>query len=244
MVRRWAALFVSAGVVVSGCGAGGDDTVLVLAASSLTDVFEEMAVAYEQGHPGVDVEVSFAGSSALRLQIDQGAPADVVAVANEEVMTELAGEGHVAAPTVFATNQLVIASPADGSSSVSGAESLSDPDLLVGLCALQVPCGRYATDALALAGIVPSVDTYENDVRSLTTKLAIGELDVGVVYETDVASRPDDIVVISRLDGADVRYPIAPLIDAPHAERATTFVEFVLSADGQAILVAAGFGTP
>ncbi len=244
MNRRWAVLFVAAGLLVAGCSTGDDDTVLVLAASSLTDAFKEIEIAYEQTHPSVDVEISFAGSSALRLQIDQGAPADVVAAANEEVMTGLAGEGHVASPTVFATNRLVIASPADGSGLITGAESLSDPDLLVGLCAVQVPCGQYASDALAIAGIEPSVDTYETDARSLTTKLAIGELDVGVVYETDAASRPDDIRVIESLDGADVRYPIAPLIDAPHAEQAAAFVDFVLSPEGRAILDAAGFGTP
>ncbi len=70
------------------------------------------------------------------------------------------------------------------------------------------------------------------------------ELDVGVVYETDAASRPADIIVIAPLDGADIRYPIAPLTDAPHAEKAADFVEFVLSAEGRAILDAAGFGNP
>lgn len=244
MTRRWPPLFVAAGLLAGACSSGEDDTVLVLAASSLTDVFEEMEAAYERANPGVDVEVSFAGSSALRLQIDQGAPADVVAVANEQVMTELAGEGHVAVPTVFATNRLVIAAPADGSASITGPESLADPDLLVGLCAIEVPCGQYASEALALAGVEPRVDTYESDVRSLVTKLAVGELDIGVVYETDVAARPGEIVEIASLDGADASYPIAPLMDAPHAEDAAAFVEFVLSDEGRTILEAAGFGTP
>lgn len=237
-------MLLAAGLLAGACGGGDDQTVLVLAASSLTDAFGEMEVAFEQANPGVDVDVSFAASSALRLQIDQGAPADVVAVANEAVMTELAGEGHVAVPTVFATNELVIAAPVDGSASISGAESLADPGLLVGLCAVQVPCGQYASEALALAGIEPEVDTFESDVRSLTTKLAIGELDVGVVYATDAASRPDDIEVIGPLDGADVRYPIAPLMDAPHAENAAAFIAFVLSDEGRAVMEAAGFGTP
>jgi molybdate transport system substrate-binding protein len=244
MSRKWIPLLLAAGVLAAACGTNDEDTVLVLAASSLTDAFQEMEVAYERANPGIDIELSFSGSSALRLQIDQGAPADVVAVANDKVMIQLAGEGHVTNSIVFATNRLVIASPIEGSESVTGPESLTDPNLLVGLCALQVPCGEYASHALELAGIEPSVDTYENDVRSLTTKLAIGELDVGVVYETDVASRPADIIVIAPLDGAEVRYPIAPLTDAPHAEEAAAFVEFVLSAEGRAILDAAGFGSP
>lgn len=244
MARRWIPLLLTAGLIGVSCGGGDGDTTLVLAASSLTDVFTEMEAAYERANPGADIELSFAGSSALRLQIDQGAPADVVAVANDEVMTALAGEGHVTVPTVFATNQLVIVAPADGSVPVIGPDSLSDPGLLVGLCAVQVPCGQYASDALALAGIEPSVDTYENDARSLTTKLAIGELDVGVIYATDAAARFDDLVVVAPLDGADIRYPIAPLTDAPHAEGAAAFVEFVLSPAGRSILDAAGFGAP
>jgi len=237
-------LLLAACLVGVACGGRDDDATLVLAASSLTDVFTEMAIAYERANPGADIELSFAGSSALRLQIDQGAPADVVAVANEQVMTGLAGEGHVTVPTVFATNRLVVVAPAGGAGSVTGPESLTDPDLLVGLCAIRVPCGEYASEALALAGIEPSVDTYESDARSLTTKLSIGELDVGVVYATDAAARPDELVVVAPLEGADIRYPIAPLTDSPQAEEATAFIEFVLSPAGRAILDAAGFGAP
>lgn len=244
MIRGWAPLLVAAGLLAGACGSGDDDTILVLAASSLTDVFEEIEIAFEQANPGMDVELGFAGSSALRLQIDQGAPADVVAVANELVMTELAGEGHVMEPTIFAANRMVVATAADGDERITGPIDLADPDLLVGLCAMQVPCGQYADDALRLAGIAPAVDTYENDVRSLTTKLAIGELDVGVVYTTDVAARPDELVAVASLDGVDVRYPIASVMDASNPDEAAAFVDFVLSPAGQAILEAAGFETP
>lgn len=241
MLRRWTPLLVVAGLVAGACGGSDDDVVLVLAASSLTDVFQDMELAYERANPSIDIELSFAGSSALRVQIDQGAPADVVAVANETVMTELAGEGHVEVPTLFATNHLVVAAAADAAPSITGPDDLADASLLVGLCALQVPCGQYANDALAIAGVVPDVDTFENDVRSLTTKLAIGELDVAVVYATDVAAQPDELVAIAPLDGVEVRYPIARLTDAPRADNAAAFVEFVLSAEGQAILESAGF---
>lgn len=244
MTRRWTPVLVAAGLLAAACGGNDDDTVLVLAASSLTDAFQDLEVAYERANPGVDIELAFAGSSALRLQIEQGAPADVVAVANETVMTALAGEGHVAVPTIFATNQLVVAAPADPPQSMSDPNGLADPDLLVGLCAVQVPCGQYADEALRFEGIEPSVDTFESDARSLTAKLALGELDLGVIYATDVASRPNDLVEVARLDSVEVLYPIAPVMDAPRPEDAAAFIEFVLSADGQAILEAAGFGLP
>ncbi len=241
--RSTAALLVTASAL-GACGGGDDDTVLVLAASSLTDAFAELEIAFEAANPEIDIEVSFAGSSALRLQIDQGAPADVIAVANERVMTELAGEGHVEESTVFATNSLVLAAYPGEADRVLGLDSLEDDDLLVGLCAAQVPCGEYALDALERAGITPAVDTEEPDVRALTAKLASGELDAGIVYATDVAARGGDLVVIETLDGADVRYPIARLTDAPNASEAAAFVEFVLSEQGRSILDAAGFAAP
>ena len=81
MTRRRTPLILVAALIAGACRSGDDETVLVLAASSLTDVFAEMEQAFEEANPGIDVDVSFAASSALRLQIDEGAPADVVAVA-------------------------------------------------------------------------------------------------------------------------------------------------------------------
>ena len=162
---------------------------LIFAAASLTDAFADLEVAFEAANPDIDIEVSVAGSSALRLQVDQGAPADVIAVANERVMTQLAGEGHVEGFTVFATNRLVVVSSVAESDRVSGPDSLADSGLLIGLCAPQVPCGEYALEALDQAGVKPSVDTEEPDARALTAKLASGELDAGVIYATDAASR-------------------------------------------------------
>lgn len=245
MTRRWTPALLLAGLTATaGCGGGGDDQVLVFAAASLTDVFASLEVAFEAEYPGLDVEVSIAGSSALRLQIDQGAPADVVAVANERVMVELAGEGHVGPSEVFARNSLVIAVPAGNPANVVGPDDLADSELLVGVCAPQVPCGQYALDALSALGISPVPDTEEPDARALTAKIAAGELDVGVIYATDAASRPDDISVVSTLDGVDAVYPIAALMDAPRAEGAALFVDFVLSERGQAVLADAGFGAP
>ena len=244
MRRGWTTLLPVAAVLVAACGADEDDPMLVLAAASLTEVFQELETAYEQANPGEDIELSFAGSGAVRLQIDEGVPADVVALADDVVMTELAGEGHVATSTVFATSGLVVAVPADGTAEVTGIESLADPSLLVGLCAVEVPCGRYASDGLAAAGVDPSVDTFESGARALTTKLALGELDAGVVYTTDVTALDGELVSVAPLDGVEATYPIAALVDAPHPERAAACVAFVLSPEARAILDAADFGTP
>ncbi|MFK7920124.1 MAG: molybdate ABC transporter substrate-binding protein [Ilumatobacter sp.] len=244
MTRRWIPALLVGIVAVSACGTGDDDRVLVFAAASLAESFETLETAFETEYPELDIEVNVAGSSALRLQIEQGAPADVVAVANQRVMTELAGEGHVASSQVFATNSLVVAVPIDNPGGVTEVADLTDDELLIGVCAPQVPCGEYANDAATSAGLAIAADSEEPDVRSLTAKLATGELDAGIIYATDAASRPNDVVVVATLDDLQAIYPIGVLTDAPRAAAGALFIEFVLSESGQAVLAEAGFGAP
>ena len=241
------------GVVgLAGCGddddRGDGDTVTldVFAAASLTDAFTEIAEDFEVAEPGVDVALNFAGSSALREQILAGAPADVFASADEDDMAALAGEDAVVAPAVFATNRLQIAVPEGNPGGVTGLDAFADDGLLLGLCAAEVPCGRFARTALERAGVVASLDTEEPDVRALLTKVSAGELDAGIVYETDVQAAgaavggipiPSDVNVVAR-------YPIAVIADAPDRGAAEDFVAFVTGPDGQAILRRFGFGDP
>jgi molybdate transport system substrate-binding protein len=99
------------------------------------------------------------------------------------------------APVVFATNALTIAVPRDNPAGVDEIADLADASLLVGSCAVGVPCGDLGAEVFALAGVEPSIDTYEPDVRSLLTKIADGELDAGLVYTTDLTARAGDVVV-------------------------------------------------
>lgn len=244
-MRRTAALAAIALVAVA-CGtadpAAEGETVLVLAAASLTDVFADLAAAYEEANPHVAIEISFAASSALREQILQGAPADVFASADPENMEAVAAAGEVEGdPAVFATNRMEIAVPAGNPGIVTGLADLADPSLLVGLCAEQVPCGILGRAVLDEAGVTASIDTAEPTVRSLLAKVEAGELDAGLVYATDIrsSSRAKGIPIESALTTA---YPIAVLAGAGPV--AAGFVAFVLSPAGSAILQAHGFGTP
>ena len=129
------------GVGVTGDGEP-EGTVLVFAAASLTDAFAEIEVAFEAAHPGVDVMVNTAGSSALREQILEGAPADVFASANRPNIDQLMAAGEVAGEVeVLATNSLQIVVPAGNPGGVTGVQDLARPELLIGLCAEGVPCG-------------------------------------------------------------------------------------------------------
>jgi molybdate transport system substrate-binding protein len=225
-------------------GSDLDGTVTVFAAASLTDAFDEIDAAFEEANPGVTVEANYGASSALREQILAGAPADVFASANTSNMDQVVAGGAAEDPTDFVTNVLQIAVPAGNDADVAGLDDFADPDLLIGLCAEEVPCGEFGRAALANAGITPSIDTNEPDVRSLLTKLEAGELDAGIVYVTDVMAAGDAVegIDIPEDDNVVATYPIAPLTDAPNGEAAAAFVDFVLSDEGQEILSSYGFG--
>lgn len=243
---RIVAGLVLLGILAVSCGAPDDhETVLVMAAASLTDAFAGIESAFEQANPDVDVQLNLAGSATLREQILQGAPADVFASANESTMQQLVDAGEASDPAVFATNTLAIAVPTGNPADVQGLEDLAEPDLLIGLCATGVPCGDAARASLTEAGIVAAVDTEEGDVRALLTKIEAGELDAGIVYRTDVASSNDvEAIALPTTVNPPVRYPIAVLHGAPNPTGAERLVAFVRSDEGRALLSAAGFGTP
>ncbi len=252
-------------VLLTGCGGGPDSdgttataatidpdlgagsvegTILVFAAASLTDAFADIERAFETEYPASDVQLNLAGSSGLREQILEGAPADVFASADQSNMAQVAaGEGTAAPPRVFVRNRLQIAVPAGNPAGITGLEDFARSELLIGLCAEDVPCGRFARESLALAGVEPSLDTNEPDVRALLTKLGAGELDAGITYVTDVRSGNE------LVDGLDIPsalnvvadYPIASLASAPNPRGAAAFVSFVLDERGQSILAGYGF---
>jgi molybdate transport system substrate-binding protein len=224
---------------------GGE--VLVFAAASLTDAFAAIEAGIESTHPGLDLSLNSAGSSTLREQVLEGAPADVFASADTANMQDLIDAGRVAGEAeVFATNRLAIAVPAGNPGAVTDLRDFSRPELLIGICAPGVPCGEFAAQALDAAGVEAKIDTYEPDVRALLTKIEAGELDAGIVYVTDIhgAGAAVEGVEIPTQHNVVARYPIAVLTDAPHPRQASEFNEYVLSAPGREILAAFGFGPP
>lgn len=233
-----------ASLALLACGGGDGRTVTVFAAASLTDAFDDIADAFEDEHPGVVVERNFAGSSSLREQILQGAPADVFASANRSTMEELLATGSVGAPEDFATNRMAIAVPAGNPAGVRDLTDFARSDLLLGLCAVEVPCGESGRRVLSLASVDAAPDTEESDVRALLTKIDAGELDAGIVYATDVLGVGDGIEGVALPDHQNVTtsYPIAVVGEAD--PDAAAFVDFVLGSRGQEILHDHGFGAP
>ena len=235
------------GTVIACSGSSVEGELLVSAAASLTDAFAEMESAFEEANPGLDVVLNLGSSSALREQILEGAPADVFASANTSNMDQVAEAGEISGEAeIFVTNSLQIAVPIGNPAEVTGVEDFAREELLIGLCAEGVPCGDFGRQALAKAGVIPSVDTNEPDVRALLTKIEAGELDAGITYVTDVLSASGSVEGLEIPPEVNIvaESPIATLAGAPNPDAAAAWVEFVLSEEGQAILTRYGFMSP
>ena len=263
MRRAAAATIVAIAAAVAACGgdagsAGGDGVtgeIVVFAASSLTDAFHDLAEAFETANPDAEVTFSFAGSSALALQIQEGAPADVFASADFDQVAVAAASGALGAPIVFATNVPVVVW--NGAGNLDQFAAIAEPGLRLILAAEDVPIGRYAREILANAStadglgedfadrVLANLRSEEANVRAVMTKVQLGEADLGIVYRTD-ANAAGDVAIVSIPPEYNVtaEYPIAALTESDNPSGAGAWIAFVTSDEGQAILARHGFGAP
>ncbi len=212
------------------------DILRVSAAASLAEAFGAIADAYEATAPDTEVQLNLAGSTTLVEQVLRAAPVDVLATADQRTMQRAVDAGVAGDPVAFARNQMVVAWPSAGPA--RRVEDLAEDRLLVGLCAPQVPCGAAAREGLAAAGVRAAPDTEDPDVRTLLARLATGELDVGVVYATDVTAAAG-AVASAPLPEADTTLVIAPVVT--RSARAQPFIDFVRSPTGARVLRDHGF---
>ena len=244
------ALLLTACVPVPPGGPAHDDSGLsgsltIFAAASLSASFSELAEEFGADNPAVTVNpISFDGSATLATQIDEGAPADVFASADESTMAKVAGEGD-GSPAVFASNVLEIVGQRGNPLGITGLSDLARPSVQVVLCAPRVPCGTASHRILDLDGVAIAPVSEEQNVKAVLAKVQAGEADAGLVYVTDVAAAGTvDGVTIAGAERAANSYPIATLARSADPEVAEAFVAFVLSHRGQAILARYGFGKP
>jgi molybdate transport system substrate-binding protein len=246
-------------VMAAACGSGetaGADgpragevsgELIVFAAASLTDAFDELSEAFVDANPDVEVVFNYAGSQTLSSQINEGAPSDVFASANMSQMDAVADADNLAGePQVFTTNLLEIAVESGNPLGISGLADLADAELVLVLPAEEVPAGRYAREALEAAGVEVTPSSLEQDVRAALSKVELGEADASIVYASDIVASDGraDGVAIPVEQNVPATYPITVLADAPNPSAADAFIAFVLSHTGQEILTAYGFATP
>lgn len=217
----------------------------IFIASSLTPTFTTLEATFEKDHPDVDVILSPGSSTTLAQQITGGAPADVIATADQASMAIVQTAGQTAAaPTQFATNTLVIAVPPDNPGNVTSIDGLNSATYVA--CDVSAPCGAAAKTMLANAGITAQPKSFEPDVATTLTVIESGDVDAGIVYVTDGVVAGDKVktITIPAADNVTNPYFIATVKGSKESALAQDWVDLVMSQAGQNVLKEAGFGAP
>lgn len=262
-------LMVSVSFALTACGASGSDdggggsgdenksggTLTVLAASSLTDAFGELAGDFERDNPGVTVKTSYESSSTLLAQIQQGAPADVFASADEAKMDDASEDDFVQGePRVFVKNREVILVPKDNPAGIEKFQDIAEPRVKLVLAEDEVPVAEYAKEILVKAdeeyggdfedAVMSNIVSREADARASVNRVALGEADASFGYTSDYTPDVRDKVQTVEIP-ADLNiiatYPIAALKDSKEPELAQEWIDLVTSQEGQKVLEKWGF---
>jgi molybdate transport system substrate-binding protein len=218
--------------------------ITVLAASSLTGTFTKLGQEFEAAHPGTKVTFSFGASSTLAQQIVQGAPADVFASADTTNMDRLEGDGFTTgSPSTFAHNALEIVVGPGNPKNIESLADLAKPGVIYITEGATVPAGKYSLQALQKAGVKVTPKSEETDVKSVISKIELGEADAGIVYTTDVKAAGAKVAGVQIPDQYNVvaSYPITVVKGTRESDAANAFIAFVLSPSGQSILASYGF---
>jgi molybdate transport system substrate-binding protein len=246
-----ASSLVASAVLLAACGGSASPSngslsgsVSVFAAASLTDSFKALGTAFQTAHPGTTVQFNFAGSPTLVTQIEQGASADVFASADTTNLDKLKADGFTSGTSqVFAHNKLEIVVASGNPKHITGLADLAKPGVIYITAAPTVPAGKYALQILASAGVKVTPKSLETDVKSVVSKIELGEADAGIVYVTDVKAAGSKVTGVPIPDSVNViaTYPIAAVKGSKSSNLGGAFIAYVLSAEGQATLQSFGF---
>ncbi|HEY3110733.1 MAG TPA: molybdate ABC transporter substrate-binding protein [Chloroflexota bacterium] len=231
-------------------GAGAE--LVVFAAASLIEPFNELGPQFGAANGGARVTYNFGGTPQLRAQLDQGARADVFASANKEQMDAAVKSGVVTGETpVFVQNKLVVILPKDNPGRVERLEDLARPGLKLITTVKNVPVGQYTQEALAKMSkdarfgadfqqrVTANVKSEEQDVKQVVAKVQLGEADAAVVYSTDVSARgASELKTLTIPDQYNTiaDYPIAQVKGAAQPDLARAFMAYVVSGAGRDLL--------
>jgi molybdate transport system substrate-binding protein len=221
--------------------------VMVFAAASLTESFTEIAKQFERKYPDVTVRFNFDASSNLAAQIQQGAPAEVFASADDVNLQKAIDSGDVVEPPVmFARNRLAIAVESGNPKRIKRLADLRRSGMVVVLCADLVPCGKYAADVLAKAGVELNPASKEENAKAALSKVSLGEADATIVYVTDVRTAKGDVTGVRIPDHSNViaTYPIGVVKESGNGVAAKAWVMFLQSQTAQKTLRKFGFLPP
>jgi molybdate transport system substrate-binding protein len=254
--QLWLLLSCAGALLTGGCGTSEHDApsverreLLVSAAASLKDAFEEAAAEFEKSDSTVVVRLNVGASNLLARQIAEGAPVDLFAAAAAEPMDSLAAGGLIVPGTRvdIAGNQLVVAAPS-GSDTLHTLRDLTEARFArIAVASPGVPARIYAEEALRAAGLWNALEpkfVYGANVRQVLDYVLRGEASVGFVYRSDAAQFSDRTQIVHIVDSAlhrPIRYPVAITKNARNPEGGRAFIQFLRSSQGTAILNRHGF---
>lgn len=230
------------------------NTLQVFAASSLQEAFAHLKKGFEAAHPKTKVMLTFAGSQILRLQIAQGARADIFASANLSHMKSLKRSGLVRDSRTFAVNKLVLIVPPTNPANLKSFRELTRAKRIV-VGTSNVPIGSYTRNVLKKASkqwgdtfqkqVTKNIVSNESNVRLVRAKIELGEADAAIVYQTDaVSSKRLRWFPIPRRFNEVAHYTTGIVTSTPRMKMAKLWVKFLLSQQGQTILQHHGFQAP
>jgi molybdate transport system substrate-binding protein len=240
-------------LTVTACSSDGkasssspDASITVFAAASLTEPFTDLQTSLQGSGGAPSVTYSFGGSGALVTQVQQGAPADVIATADTASMQKLVDAGLVEAPVTFAENKLEILVAPGNPLRIHTLADLARIDVLIVTTEETVPAGKYAAQILGAAGVTVDFVSKEPDVKSAVAKVTNGEADATIAYVTDVLAAGSKAEGVEIPDAQNVvaEYPIAIVKATKHRAAAAAFVDAVVKGEGQAVLRERGFLSP
>ena len=254
-MRNRFVLFGSAALLAA-CGGGGGTAssspsagslsgyIQVFAAASLMASFNALGTSFHQANPSAGVNFNFAGSPTLVMQIEQGAPADVFASADTDIMTKLTTDGFTSGSSrVFARNQLEIVVAPGNPKGITGLADLAKPGVIYITEGPTVPAGKYSLQALATAGVKVTPKSLETSVTAVISKIELGEADAGIVYATDIQAAGTKVqgVPIPAADNVIATYPIVAVKGTKSSAVANAFIDYVVSSTSQSTLATFGF---
>jgi molybdate transport system substrate-binding protein len=248
-------VFAVCALALAGCGSSGGGssggggstrTLTVSAAASLKDAFTTCAQSFKQAH----VRFSFAGSDQLAAQVRQGARPNLFASANTKLPSQLAAEGKLSKPQVFAGNKLVIAVPKD--SKITAIADLEKPGTALVVGDPTVPVGAYTRTVLARLppaqrkAIMANFKSEEPDVSGVVGKLTQGAADAGFTYVSDVTGTKGALRAIdfpANLQPS-VAYGAGIVKGTPNQKQSQAFIDDVISGSCRQVMQSNGFLPP
>ncbi len=248
---------------LAGCGSAAGTaparTLTVFAAASLTSALTEAAREFHTREPGVAVRFNFAGTQILVAQIEQGARADLFVSADQGHAQQLLRSGMIEPAVVIARNRLVMIVPAANPAHLAHPFDLARRGIKLDLPGPKVPAGVYARQAVAKLAAEPdappsftrlalaNVVSEEDNVETVVARVALGEVDAGIVYQSDLATPNGKRVTPIAIPDADnivAEYPAAVVIGSHEPALARAFLRYLGDPDAQAVLQRFGFGIP